>query len=341
MTEPEKKMSKLSAPNSEADFIQRYLMPLAKDLPGAFGLTDDAAALDVSDGHELVATVDAVASGVHFFADDAAADIAWKALAVNVSDLVAKGAEPIGYVMSLAFPEPPSADWMTSFSGGLGAAQSVFKITLAGGDTDMRPGPLSITITALGQVPMGKMVRRSAASGGDVLFLTGTIGDAGVGLALRKDAALKTPWQLAESDASYLLNRYHRPKPRTRLAPVLQRYARASIDISDGLVKDAASLARASGVGVKITCSALPISEPTRLAVAGGVGAETLLTAGGDYEVLAAIPSNQTQAFAEAAEVAGVAVTEIGVITDDQNIVFAGADDAPLVFKQTGYDHFG
>lgn len=333
-------MSKLSAINDEADFIQRYLAPLAKNVAGSYGLNDDAATLDVGEGYELVATVDAVAAGVHFFADDAAADIAWKALAVNVSDLVAKGAEPLGYLMSLAFPEPPSPDWMTGFSGGLGAAQSVFKIELAGGDTDVSPGPLSITITALGRVPKGKIVRRSGAGVGDVLFLTGTIGDAGVGLALRQDEALKSAWKLGENESNFLLNRYHRPKPRTRLAPVLQRYASASIDISDGLVKDAGSLARASGAGVNVNCAALPISEPTRLAVAGGVAAETLLTAGGDYEVLATVPADQTQAFAQAAEVAGVAVTEIGTMTEDQNIVFAGPDDAPLVFQQTGYDHF-
>lgn len=333
-------MSKLNASNGEADFIQRFLAPLAKDISGAYGLKDDAATLDVGDGFELVVTVDAIAAGVHFFADDAAADIAWKALSVNVSDLVVKGAEPIGYVMSLAFAEPPETDWMTGFSSGLGAAQSVFKIALAGGDTDIRPGPLTITITALGRVPKGQMVRRSGARVGDALFLTGTIGDAGVGLALRQDEQRAAAWLLSDEDTSFLLNRYHRPKPRTRLAPVLQRFASASIDISDGLVKDATSLARASGVGVHVACAALPISEPTRHAVAGGVAADALLTAGGDYEVLAAIPSDQTQAFAEAAEVAGVAVTEIGTMTEDQKVAFTGSDDAPLVFKQTGYDHF-
>jgi len=334
-------MSTLRASSPETEFIQRYLAPLAKDVAGAFELGDDAAALEIDDGHELVATVDAVAAGVHFFQDDAAADIAWKALAVNVSDLIAKGAEPIGYLMSLAFPEPPSDAWMTGFVSGLGAAQSVFKIGLAGGDTDVRPGALSITITALGQVPKSKMVRRSGGKAGDALFLTGTIGDSGVGLALRQEDALRHTWALNDTDANFLLNRYHRPKPRTRLLNVLRRHASASIDISDGLVKDASALARASDTGVHVDCARLPISGPTRQVVAaGGVAAKTLLTAGGDYEVLAAVPADQKSAFAEAAEAAGVVVTEIGSLNNDQDVVFAGPDGQPITFEQTGYDHF-
>lgn len=334
-------MVSVSEPTNESKFVQRYLAPLAKDLDGAYGLGDDAAALAVGDGFEVVATVDAVAAGVHFFADDKPADIAWRALAVNVSDLVAKGAEPVGYLMSLSLPEAPTHEWMTAFSGGLGAAQSVFKIALAGGDTDIRPGPLAITITALGRVPTGKMVRRSGACAGDVLYLTGTIGDAGVGLALRRDDALATTSGLDDNDASFLLNRYHRPKPRTRLAPVLQRYASAAIDVSDGLVKDAGALARASDTGLHVDCALLPISEPTRRAVgAGAIAANALLTAGGDYEVLAAVPPNQKQDFAQAAEISGVVVTEIGTITDNRDIVFQGPDGAAMTFDEAGYDHF-
>lgn len=334
-------MAKLSATSSETEFIQRYLAPLAKDVAGAEGLTDDAATLDVGDGYDLVATVDAVAANVHFFADDQPADIAWKALAVNVSDLVAKGAEPIGYLMSLAFPEPPGDDWMVAFAGGLGAAQSVFGLSLAGGDTDIRPGPLSITITALGRVPNGKVVRRSGGRAGDTLFLTGTIGDACVGLELRKDDALQAAWTLDDTQADFLLNRYLRPKPPTRLAPVLQHFASAAIDISDGLVKDAEALARLSACGLHIACSKLPISEPARLAVAqGGLLPEDLVTGGGDYEVLAAIPPDLKKSFADTAETVGVPVTEIGQLNNRDDIVFSGADGAPMGFANIGYDHF-
>lgn len=324
----------MDAPGGETAFIQRYLAPLAKDLPGAFGLTDDAAAIDVGDGFEAVVTVDAVAADVHFFADDAPADIAWKALAVNVSDLVAKGAEPMAYVMALAFPAPPTDEWMRGFCSGLGAAQAVHKLTLAGGDTDIRPGPLTITITALGRVPMGAMVRRSGGRPGDALYLTSTIGDAGVGLALRRHESQHDAWQLDQTQTDFLLNRYHRPKPRLRLAPILQTYATAAIDISDGLVKDAGALARSSGVGLRITCAHLPVSEPARLAVAqGAVSAQDLIVAGGDYEILAAVPEDASANFARDAETAGVAVTHIGALTESQAVIFEGPDGRPLTLS--------
>lgn len=328
-------------PAGESTFIQKYFSPLAKDFPGALGLSDDAATVDVGAGFDLVVTVDAVAEGVHFFAGDSAADIGWRALAVNVSDLTAKGAEPVAYVMSIAFPERPSDAWMTEFCSGLGAAQTVFKLHLAGGDTDVRPGPLSITITALGRVPKGALVRRGGGEAGDRLFLTGTIGDASAGLALRHDPSEAKAWRLEADHRDFLLNRYGRPKPRTRLAPVLQRHARAAIDISDGLVKDAAALARASGTGLEVHCARLPISEAARIAVAaGGMRSEDLITGGGDYEVLAAIASADCTQFAESAEGVGVAVTEIGTLTARKEIAFLGPYGQTLRLEKPGYDHF-
>lgn len=327
--------------SGETAFIQSYLAPLADKVSGAFGLQDDAAALDVGDDFDVVVTVDAIAAGTHFFEDDSAADIGWKALAVNVSDLVAKGAEPFAYVMSLALPSRPSHDWMTSFCSGLGAAQAVFKIALAGGDTDVRDGPLAITITALGRVPKGKVVRRSGGHPGDRLFLTGTIGDAAIGLALRRDDALCRQMKLSDQDIDFLLNRYHRPKVRTRIAPVVQSLASASIDISDGLVKDATSLAVASSCGLKVFCNTIPISQSARIAVASGqFSGEDLITAGGDYEVLAAVPDSNATKFASAAETAGVSVTEIGVLTEQSDVIFLDGEGQPLTFHQAGYDHF-
>ena len=152
---------------SEAGIIQGYLAPLAAGYPGAFGLADDAAAITPPQGYDLIVTMDAVAAGVHFSPADPSADIGWKALAVNVSDLVAKGATPHAYLMSLAFPEPPDAAWLAAFAGGLDEAQRAFGITLIGGDTDRRPGPLSVTITAIGIIPAGRMVARGAARAGD------------------------------------------------------------------------------------------------------------------------------------------------------------------------------
>src|SRR6476620_6391259 len=176
--------------------IIRLLAPLAQGAPGALGLEDDCALLAPAPGSELVLKTDPVAEGVHFLADDAPEDIAWKALAVNVSDLAAKAARPLGYLMALSFPEPPGVAWLARFAAGLQAAQSAFGCHLLGGDTDRRPGPLTITITIVGEVETGRMVRRATARPGDALFVSGTLGDAALGLLLRKDQALAGRWQL-------------------------------------------------------------------------------------------------------------------------------------------------
>ena len=155
----------MSATNiqSEESLIQEFLAPLAAGFPGAFGLKDDCAAFTPTPGHDLVVKTDPVAAGVHFFPDDAPEDIAWKALAVNVSDLAAKGAVPRVYLMALSFPEAPTRDWMGRFSRGLSAAQNTFGMHLIGGDTDRRPGPLTVSISVLGEVPAGTMLRRGTA----------------------------------------------------------------------------------------------------------------------------------------------------------------------------------
>ena len=174
----------------EEGLIATYFAPLAEGFSGAFGLLDDAALLSPPSGNDLVITTDAIAAGVHFLPDDAACDIGFKALAVNISDLVAKGARPVCYLMSVAFPELPDAAWLKGFAAGLAAAQRQFGIELAGGDTDRRPGPVSVTITAIGRVPAGRMVRRATARSGDRLYVSGTIGDSALGLLLRQDANL-------------------------------------------------------------------------------------------------------------------------------------------------------
>ena len=157
--------------------IIRLLVPLTRSAPGAFGLEDDCALITPEPGTELVLKTDPVAEGVHFFADDAPEDIAWKALAVNVSDLAAKAARPLGYLMALSFPEPPALAWLTRFAAGLQAAQASFSCHLLGGDTDRRPGPLTISISIVGVVEAGRMARRGTARPGEVLFVSGSLGD--------------------------------------------------------------------------------------------------------------------------------------------------------------------
>ncbi len=326
----------------EDELIETYFAPLAAGFEGALGLKDDCARLEAPAGHELVLTMDAVAEGVHFFANDAAADIAWKALAVNVSDLVAKGARPLVYLMSLAFPERPRDAWLGEFAAGLGAAQDRFGIVLAGGDTDRRPGPFAVTITAIGSVPKGRMVRRTAGKAGDRLFLSGSVGDSALGLMLRRDASCASALGLDADGARHLLARYLRPEPRLGLAPVLSALASAGMDVSDGLVKDCGRLASASGLSATLDGAKLPFSPPLRMAI--GRHPELFrvaVTGGDDYEVLAAVPPERAQAFAEAAAGVGVTVAEIGSLAAGSGVAVTGPDGAVLAIDTPGWDHFG
>jgi thiamine-monophosphate kinase len=326
---------------SEEALIQGYLAPLAAGFPGAGGLHDDAASLSLPEGEELVLTMDAIAAGVHFFADDSADDIAWKALAVNVSDLIAKGARPVAYLMSLAFPEAPEERWLESFAAGLGAAQAHFGIVLAGGDTDRRPAPLSITITALGAVPAGRMVRRATAKPGDRLFVSGTLGDSAIGLMLREAPELAETWVLDAPSAAALVSRYLRPEPPLKLAALLREFASAAMDISDGLVKDLGRLAKASGTGAVVRGRDIPLSPPLRrvLAVAPERFGD-VVTGGDDYEVLAAVPPDRGEAFRVSAAAAGVSVAEIGHLEAGEGILIDDPSGRPRKFETPGWEHF-
>lgn len=328
--------------DSEEALIQDYLAPLAAGFPGAFGLADDCAVLAPVDGQEFVLKTDAVAAGVHFLAYDAPEDIAWKALAVNVSDLIAKGATPVGYLMSLSLPEAPPSDWMREFADGLAAAQRHFGMTLMGGDTDRRDAPLSITIAAIGRVPQGRMVRRGTARVGDVLLVSGTLGDAALGLFTHKDRKIaRVVWKLDKAELDFLERRYLRPEPRMALIAPLLAHAGAAMDLSDGLVKDLGRMCRASAVGARVRAGDVPCSGPARKVMDQHEGWRQVgLTGGDDYEVLAAVPPAKVAAFTEAAARAGVAVTRIGEIVAGSGVTVLAADGSLLVVEDPGYDHF-
>jgi thiamine-monophosphate kinase len=321
--------------------IIRVLAPLAAGYPGAFGLKDDCALITPRPGTELVLKTDPVAEGVHFLADDAPEDVAWKALAVNVSDLAAKAARPLGYLMALSFPEAPASTWLTRFTAGLAAAQARFGCHLIGGDTDRRPGPVTITITVIGEVEQGCMVRRATARPGDVLFVSGTLGDAALGLALRKQPTLASAWGLSAGEAEHLLRRYARPEPRLSLAAALHRHASAAMDISDGLAKDLSRMCMASGCGARARLADLPLSPAVAKALAADASLVRLIAAGGDdYEVLAAVHPTRTAGFVAAAEAGGVVVTRIGEAVSEAGIAVEGRDGRPLALDRPGWDHF-
>ena len=329
--------------------IVALLAPLTDGDPGAFGLKDDCALLTPQPGTELVLKTDPVAEGVHFLPGDAPEDIAWKALAVNVSDLAAKGATPIGYLMALSFPEAPSRRWLTAFAAGLREAQTRFGCHLLGGDTDRRPGPLTVSITVIGSVPQGEMVRRTTAQPGCALLVSGTIGDATLGLALAKEPALAAAWGLSQTEADYLIGRYRRPQPRLALAPLLRRYAAAAMDLSDGLVKDLERMLRGSGVGGRLQAGAVPFSEPARkVLVREPQRLAQLLTGGDDYEVLAAVAGQRDRCDEPrtAAGNAGVPMTEVGTAglsawpQHGSGLLIDGPDGRPLAVERAGWDHF-
>jgi thiamine-monophosphate kinase len=292
--------------------------------PAARGLIDDAAVLGWPLGQDLVATHDMLAEGVHFTPGCPPADIGWKLVAVNLSDLAAMGARPIGVLMGAGIGTGRDADWASALVKGVAQALERFGVALLGGDT-IRSGPTSVlALTALGSVPPGDAIGRIGASAGDELWVSGTIGDAGLGLRV----ALADGF--GASDAA-LLKRYRRPVPRLGLGIALRGVASAGMDVSDGLLIDAGRLAAASGLGVEIRSRAIPLSEA---ALATGVPAAVLAALGDDYELVFAAPADRRSAVQAAADGAGVRVSRIGQLVADTGVRLDGG-----VPDRLGFEH--
>jgi thiamine-monophosphate kinase len=328
-----------STESAEDRLIARYFRPLAT-APGAFGLIDDAAALTPPPGCDLVLTTDGVIAGVHFFPDDPPAMVGRKALRMNLSDLAAKGARPLGFLLSVALPEGFGEAWLGAFAAALADDAAHYGCPLYGGDTDHTPGPISVSIFAFGAVPQGKMVRRSTARPGDRIVVTGTIGDAAIGLQLRRERTLARRWGLSEAAAAQLENRYLLPEPRNALAGAVLQYASAAIDVSDGLVGDLGKLCRASSVAADIDVATVPLSDAARAAIAAESALlETALTGGDDYEIVLTLAPEKLDGFRTAAAAAGVAVTEIGGVQAGEGTRFLHEGKA-LTFTRASYSHF-
>jgi thiamine-monophosphate kinase len=325
--------------SAEDSLIARYFQPLATD-PGAFGLGDDAAILK-SLGDDLVVTTDAIVEGVHFLPDDPADSIARKALRVNLSDLAAKGATPAGFVLTLALRGADDG-WLAPFARGLGEDATAFGCPLLGGDTVSTPGPLMISITAFGRVPEGRMIHRLGARPGDRVVVSGTIGDATLGLAILKGGAVAAGLADDAAGREMLVGRYRVPQPRSALAKAVREHASAAMDVSDGLAGDLAKLCAASGVSAVIDATVVPLSAPAAgLLARGTVGIGALLSGGDDYEVLCTVPENRYDAFAQAARQAGVAVTPIGtVIAGTSAPSFLDGQGREIPLSRLSYSHF-
>jgi thiamine-monophosphate kinase len=324
--------------SAEDRLIARFFAPLATH-PGALGLSDDAAFITPPPGCDLVLKTDAIIGGVHFFPDDAAHTVASKALRVNLSDLAAKGARPLGFLLSLALPRDIGDDWLADFANGLRGDAVLFACPLFGGDTDRTPGPITISIAMFGSVPEGSMVRRAGAKPGDLVFVSGTIGDAALGVMLRNGSA--KDWKLAEPQRQHLVSRYLLPQPRNALAEAVRSHASAAMDVSDGLAGDFTKLCRASGVAADIDVQRVPLSDAAEAVVAIEPAAiETALTGGDDYEIVCTVPAAKAAGFRAAAQATNVPVTEIGQIAAGEGARFLGPDGKPLAFKHASFSHF-
>lgn len=305
--------------------IATFFAPLATH-HGAFGLKDDASALDIPENCELVITQDTLVEAVHFKGDEPAGLIAKKALRVNLSDLAAKGAEPLGYLLSLSLPKSCNDDWVQQFAKGLQEDQAAYGIALLGGDSTHSPAGITLTITALGTCPKAApMRRRSGAKSGEAIFVTGTIGDAAL--------ALKHP------DDS-LQQRYQLPEPRTELVPLLRHYATAAIDVSDGLLQDLNHLCTASGVKAELALEAIPLSDAAMSYVDDEPAALLdCATGGDDYEILFTASEANAPAVSEAAKQAGIPVIRIGRVVAGEGISLTHRNAPIALPNRLGYRH--
>ncbi|WP_417684251.1 thiamine-phosphate kinase [Roseibium sp.] len=325
----------------EFDLIRRFFAPLASD-PGSLGLTDDASVYKPRPGFELVLTKDMLAADVHFFADDPPEAIAAKALRVNLSDLAAKGAEPRAYLLGLALPDDWQADWLERFCCGLSGDQAAFGITLVGGDTIRSGNGLQLSITAIGEVPEGTAVRRKGAAPGDILYVSGTIGDAAAGLKDRLDPDFKRRMGFSSEEERHILDRYLLPRPRVKLAAAIRAHASAAMDVSDGLLADAAHLARSSCVDLEIELDRVPLSDAMKtIAAKDGKIFAACLNGGDDYEILSAVPESASDAFERAASEAGCDVTAIGRVVAGEGRVVPHSTSGRLSNSHfPGFRHF-
>jgi len=320
----------------EFDRIERYLAPLAAGWPGAFGLRDDAAIITPNAGCDLVVTTDTMVAGVHFIGDEPAALIARKLLRVNLSDLAGMGAAARCYTLNLALPSAVEDVWLAHFTDGLAADQVAFDVVLAGGDSVSIPGPMCLTVTAFGEVGHGAALRRGGARPGDLIFVTGTIGDGALGLrTLRGELP-----NLDGTDRDWLADRYRLPQPRMEAGAQLVGLATAAMDISDGLVGDLGHIADVSGVAAVVESDRVPLSEAAGKAVASTPGLrETVLTGGDDYELLFTVPEDAGSAVAALSATLGLPMTEIGFIEAGSGVRVLDGQGQPMVFAATGYTH--
>ena len=343
--------------NQEFDLIAKYFTRAAKHAD--LGVGDDAALFRVAEGMQLAVSTDMLVSGTHFFADAAAYDIGWKALAVNVSDMAAMGAQPKWATLAIALPDvlpstptpnstptltlplkeggKISENWLAEFSRGFFACAEMFSVDLIGGDTTR--GPLNISVTIMGEVPTSKALRRDAAEVGDDIWLSGTLGDAALGLAHLQDK-LHSQFKLDDGYIEYCLNALHRPQPRAALGLALIDLANSAIDISDGLLSDLGHILKASNVGAEILLEKLPCSLFISKHLHEKEIQQCVLAGGDDYELCFTAPPNMRTKIEKISTELNLPIALAGNIHAGSGLVVLDENKQEISLEKTGYDHF-
>lgn len=327
----------MSGSDEFADIARRFA-PLSFGAPEALGLLDDAAVIGARPGFDLVITQDALVEGVHFMPNERADRVAQKLLRTNLSDLAAKGAQPYGCFLSISWPAHYDDAARDLFAAALKIDLAQYGLALFGGDTTATPGPLTASLTALGWVKAGGMVQRAGARAGDLILVSGTIGDAYLGLRLARGEDLG----LSAADQAFLLDRYHCPQPRLDLRQALLGHAQAAADVSDGLIADCGHIARASGLGMALELDKLPLSAAARHwlddAPDPAKALLSLATGGDDYELVCAVEPGTLQAFVAATDGLGTAMTPIGQFSPEREVKVR-LNGEVLRVAEGGYQH--
>lgn len=327
------------ARSGEFDLIERLFRPLAEGFPGALNLADDAALVPVSPGSRLAVTTDALVAGVHFRTSDPPDLVARKALRVNLSDLAAMGAKPLGLLVAACFPKDADDAWFAQFAKGLAQDKAEFNVPIIGGDTVRTSGPFTLAVTALGEVEEARAFKRSAARVGDAILVSGTIGDGALGLDVLEGRLSS----LFEDEKKYLAERYLLPRPRLELGQALAacRKVNAGMDVSDGLLADLGHICKASGLGADVEIAKVPLSSPARAAVKADTALMArVLTGGDDYELLLTAPERSVAQIQEIASSLRLTLTVIGRMREGEGVTALDASGAAVPFASSGWRHF-
>ncbi len=322
----------------EFDLIAELFGPLAAKFPGALGLLDDGAIIRPRPDRDLVITKDLMVAGIHFAKDDPADAVARKLLRVNLSDLAAMGAEAIGYTLGFAAPPDIDIEWIRLFCRGLDQDQTIFDLSLIGGDTVQTSGPLTLSLTAFGDVPTGQALKRSNAQPGDKVMVSGTIGDGYLGLEVGHGM-----WPgISVEHRMYLIERLRIPEPRISLGISLRGIARGVADISDGLVADLGHICAASRTGAIVHADQVPLSSAALAieAIEGPGLTSGLLSGGDDYELLFTIDPDDHARVSDLGKKCGVAIAEIGQIVNTEGVQVVDAGGQTIKLERSGYSHF-